>query len=134
MKKIWSLLISTLIASLFLPFNSAGQETRPAPALAELSEYRIKIGDTLQVSVDEHPELSKTVVVDGKGRISLPRIHTMKASGLSVMELITTIRQTLQPKIENPRVSVCVGCRMTPGRPGEMRDVVEPSRIQAKNK
>jgi len=105
---------------------------RPAPV--ERSEYGIKVGDTIQVTVYLRPELSKTVVVDGKGRINLPRIHTVKASGLSAADLAMTIRQELQKqeKIANPQVTVCVGCTVQPGRGGEMRDVVEPSQIQAR--
>jgi len=123
------LLNATLIAGLILPL-AVGQEMRPAPPSP--SDYRIKTGDSIQVVVAEHPEFSKTVVVDGKGRIKLPPV-TLRASGLSALELATTIRQELQKKVANPQVTICVGCTLTPARPGggEMRDVV-PSQVQVK--
>jgi hypothetical protein len=45
--------------------------------------YRIGVGDRIQLDVWRHPELTRTVVVDSKGDITLPSVHVVRVSGLS---------------------------------------------------
>ena len=70
--------------------------------------YRIGVGDRLQVDVWRHQELTKTVVVDRKGNITLPSGHVVKVSGLSPMDLASLVRHKLERKIPNPQVTVSV--------------------------
>jgi protein involved in polysaccharide export with SLBB domain len=125
--RLWILLGVTIIATFCFPSTSSEQETHPA-ALAGRSEYRIRVGDVIQITIyqHEHRELNKRVVVDDKGRISLPRLHTVKASGLTALDLAITIRQKLLKTTTNPQVAVTVG-DVGP----EMRDVVQPTQIRA---
>jgi hypothetical protein len=70
--------------------------------------YRIGVGDRIQVDVWRHPELTKTVVVDRKGNITLPSVHVVKVSGVSAMDLASLVRHKLESKIPNPQVIVTV--------------------------
>jgi|SRR5215813_7316382 len=47
-------------------------------------EYYIFPGDVLRISVAQHPELSKTVVVAPNGEIILPWLNGAKVAGLRV--------------------------------------------------
>ena len=59
-------------------------------------EYYISPGDILQISVDQHPAWSKTVVVRANGEINLPRLNAVKVAGLSVEAAANLLRQKLQ--------------------------------------
>jgi hypothetical protein len=85
----------------------SAQETQHSIAAA-VDTYWIGVGDQIQVDVWRHPEFSRTVVVDRKGNITLPSVHAVKASGLSVMDLAKLLRDKLRPLIPNPQVTVIV--------------------------
>ena len=70
--------------------------------------YRIGVGDRIQVDVWRHPELTKTVVVDRKGNITLPSVPVVQVSGLSPMDLASLVRHKFERKIPNPQVTVTV--------------------------
>lgn len=74
------------------------------------SSYRIDAGDVLRVDVAEHPTLSRErVIVLPDGRVSLPVIGPIAASGNTVESLAGAISQRLSAEnINNPRVVVAV--------------------------
>lgn len=89
-------------------------------AAAPRAEYRISPEDTLDVAVYQVDALTKTVQVDGSGRISLPLIGVIRASGLTVRELEVEIAKKLGSKyLQNPQVTVflreATGQRVTVG-------------------
>ena len=57
---------------------NAQEQRSIAPA-----DYRIGIGDVLQIDVWKHPEITRAIPVRPDGRISLPLINDVKVSGLS---------------------------------------------------
>jgi len=65
-----------LAASNSLPPPDATSQVRPGVA-----DYRIGPQDTLDISVDQLAELTKTVQVDTGGHILLPLIGQVQASG-----------------------------------------------------
>src|ERR1700740_1463184 len=73
-----------------------------------VNTYRIGVGDRIQLYVWRHPELTKTVVVDSEGNITLPSVRVVKVSGLSPMDLANLVRHKLERKIPNPQVTVAV--------------------------
>jgi protein involved in polysaccharide export with SLBB domain len=85
----------------------SAQETQHSIPAA-VNTYCIGVGDQIQVDVWRHPEISKTVVVDRKGNITLPSVHVVKASGLSAQDLANLVRHNLKRKIPNPQVTVSV--------------------------
>lgn len=71
--------------------------------------YRIGIGDLLQIEVYDEPDLTKEVRVLTDGDISFPLLGTITAQNLTVRELEKTIRERLAAKyIVNPQVTVFV--------------------------
>jgi polysaccharide export outer membrane protein len=82
-----------------------------SPAAAQVSEedglYRIRAGDTLQVSVLEDPNLGRQVLVRPDGYISLPIAGTVKAAGLTPERLETVLQQKFSRGFEiTPTVTV----------------------------
>lgn len=88
-----------------------------APAVAS-SEYRIGIGDTLQVFVWRNPEISTSATSSSEagrsagapvrpdGRISLPLVSDIVAAGKTPAELARDIEQRLSVYLRHPIVSV----------------------------
>jgi polysaccharide export outer membrane protein len=80
----------------------------PLPAQAEQTEYRIGPGDTLQVFVWNHPELTVTVPVRPDGVISTPLIKGVPAEGKTTEQLGKDLEKALSEYVRNPTVSVMV--------------------------
>jgi polysaccharide export outer membrane protein len=73
------------------------------------SEYKLGIGDRIQVLVAGHADLSGEFLVDGKGQFFMPLIEEVEAAGLNPAELEQTIVEKLKPDyLVNPRVNVQV--------------------------
>ncbi len=72
------------------------------------TEYRIGPGDTLQVFVWNHPELTVTVPVRPDGVISTPLIEGVPAEGKTPGELAKALEKALSEYVRNPTVSVMV--------------------------
>lgn len=71
-------------------------------------EYRIGKSDVLEINVWKEEDLTKTVRVRKDGKISLPLIDDVQASGRTPVELKKTIQRGLSEYIENPTVTVIV--------------------------
>lgn len=83
--------------------------TQAAPPMpAEQSEYRIGPGDTLQVFVWNHQELSVTVPVRPDGMISTPLIENMRADGKTPSQLARDMEKALSEYVRSPTVNVIV--------------------------
>lgn len=71
--------------------------------------YVLGAGDVLRVIVFGDEQLSGEFTIDASGRISLPLIQDVEASGHNVRELETIITDKLQPEyLNDPKVSVQV--------------------------
>ena len=89
----------------------ASQKTPQLPPLSDsglLSEYRIGVGDTLQISVWRNPELSLSVPVRPDGKISMPLIGDLIAADLTASQLSDNIVKGLASYVRNPQVTVIV--------------------------
>jgi hypothetical protein len=71
-------------------------------------EFRIGSSDVLQISVCQHPELSRTAVVNQDGNITLPPLDALKVDGLSVQAAADLLRRKLEPMLSTPQVTVTV--------------------------
>lgn len=96
-----------LIVFFLLPFSSIAQEANP---LAESKDdYVIGNEDVLAVSVWKEPDLSvKELVVRPDGKISLPLVNDIQASGLTPKQLQKQIEAKLKEFIAAPNVNVTV--------------------------
>lgn len=87
--------------------------TLPAPGREDLvaPDRPSFIGplDTLNVEVFNTPELTRDVVVDSGGRVSVPLVGTIDANGLTAPELATRIDAGLRGKyVRDPQVTVTI--------------------------
>ena len=86
------------------PGAKSETETKPAPP----SDYHIGPQDVLRIDVWKEPDISRTIPVRPDGKISLPLLNDVQASGLTAMQLAGSIREGLTKYITNPQVTVTV--------------------------
>jgi polysaccharide biosynthesis/export protein len=89
----------------------AGSNALPAPNRDDLtaSDRPSLIGplDTVQVDIFNVPELSRELQVDASGKIAMPLVGTIGASGKTSAELASTIEEALRGRyVRNPEVTV----------------------------
>ena len=76
---------------------------------AKSQDYRIGVGDLLQVEVYDEPDLTKETRVLTDGTISLPLLGSIRALGLTVGELQKEVTRHLAEKyLVDPQVTVFV--------------------------
>lgn len=71
-------------------------------------EFVVGKEDVLQVNVWREPELSSTVVVRPDGKITLPLVNEIQASGLTARQLQEQITAKLKDFVASPVVTVMV--------------------------
>lgn len=69
-------------------------------------EYVLVPGDTIDIVVLKHSEISRSCVVRPDGYISLPILDDVKAAGLTPMALDEKLTQLLSRRLLNPEVTV----------------------------
>src|SRR5262245_9517133 len=72
------------------------------------SEFKLGPDDKIQVFVWKEPELSTTVVVRPDGKVSLPLIGELTASGRTAAQLQGDVTVKLRQYVSNPTVNVIV--------------------------
>ena len=77
-------------------------------AKAYAKDYVIGDGDSLKISVWGNPELSITTTVRPDGKISIPALGEITASGLTPMELTKVLEKEMVKVIKTPIVTVIV--------------------------
>jgi polysaccharide export outer membrane protein len=75
-------------------------------AASESSEYVIGPGDSLQIFVWDHADLSTSVQVRPDGRISTPLVEDLQAAGRTSTELARDIEVVLNEYVRTPVVTV----------------------------
>jgi polysaccharide biosynthesis/export protein len=71
-------------------------------------DFVIGPGDTLNIFVWKEPELSKSVPVRPDGKISLPLVNDVQASGLTALQLKESLTEKFRQFIAEPSVTVTV--------------------------
>lgn len=117
------LLFTTLF---FLPLTHAQDTSKPAatPAPSEKAnatskainpvstaadaDYVIGPQDVVRIDVWKEAEISRTIPVRPDGKISLPLLNDIQASGLTALQLGKSIRDGLTKYLTNPEVTVTV--------------------------
>ncbi len=106
-----ALLIAVLSLSALALGGCASTKTTAAPAAAPdvaVDEYVIGPGDTVQIFVWQHPEVSVSLPVRPDGRISTPLVEDMPAVGKTPTNLARDIEIALAEYIRSPKVNVIV--------------------------
>jgi polysaccharide export outer membrane protein len=88
--------------------TSSSDNAPPLSDTGVLSEYRIGVGDALQINVWRNPELSLAVKVRPDGKVSMPLIGDLLAADLTAIQLSENIVKELNAYIRNPQVTVIV--------------------------
>ncbi|HVU03813.1 MAG TPA: polysaccharide biosynthesis/export family protein [Polyangiaceae bacterium] len=102
-----------VVASVALGCGTSGayvwyRDLPDAKTAAAPAEYRIGVGDTLNVRVYEQPSLTSDVKIRSDGRIGLPFIGEVAAAGKTPTALAQEIQARLTQFIVNPNVTVNV--------------------------
>lgn len=98
----------TLAALAGCSSGPTAQQIEAARAESASSEYMIGPGDTLQIFVWQHPDVSVTIPVRPDGRISTPLVEDLPAVGKTPTQLARDIEVALSDFIRAPTVSVIV--------------------------
>jgi len=84
--------------------DKKGAQAAPAPS----EEYRLGPGDKLRIEVYKDPQLSQSAQIRPDGKITLPLIGDLDATGRTPIELRDSIATSLKEYITNPTVTVIV--------------------------
>ncbi len=84
---------------------------KPQPELGSSdTTYKLAPGDKIKISIFNQPDLSGEFQLDGDGRIFLPLIGRVGASGLTAAELEKVLVERFKPDyLVNPRIFIQVG-------------------------
>jgi polysaccharide biosynthesis/export protein len=103
------LLVTALAALCTVAPQAASDDKKPvAQPPASADEYRVGPGDKLRIEVYKDTQLSQSVQVRPDGKITLPLVGDMEATGRTPIELRDTIAKSLKEYITNPTVTVIV--------------------------
>ena len=72
------------------------------------ADYKIGPQDVIRIDVWKEPDISRTIPVRPDGKISLPLLNDVQASGLTTMELAASLRESFSKYLNNPQVTVTV--------------------------
>lgn len=88
------------------PPSYNASEISDSAANSQSSDYSIGPGDTLQIFVWDHADLSTGVQVRPDGKISTPLVEDLQAAGRTSTELARDIENVLKEYIRSPVVTV----------------------------
>src|SRR5579864_4181608 len=88
--------------------KAAQPENRASVSMVDSKSYVIGDNDVLEIDVWKEKEISRTIPVRPDGKISLPLVGEIQASGMTPMQLQDDLTKRLKAYIENPEVTVIV--------------------------
>jgi polysaccharide biosynthesis/export protein len=88
--------------------KSTGDHGTAIKSAASADSYVIGANDVLAINVWKEPEVSRSVPVRSDGKISLPLVGELQASGQTPRQLEQEISKRLQSYISEPEVTVIV--------------------------
>ena len=105
-----TILILLVASAFFCPMWQAIASTDDTEGekISVEDEYIIGSADILEIHVWREPDLSRTIPVRPDGKITLPLLNDVQASGLTPLELKAGIEKGLAKFVESPTVSVGV--------------------------
>jgi polysaccharide biosynthesis/export protein len=92
-------------------YSSGASSEKPssvAPQGQAGAEYVIGPEDVLHIAVWKESDLTATLPVRPDGKISLPLLNDVQASGLTPLQLASSLTEKLKKYIADPRVTVVV--------------------------
>jgi polysaccharide export outer membrane protein len=100
--------MGTGVAAFAQDAQPANADPAPPTAAEVNSDYRIGPGDTLNVFVFNHPELSMPIPVRPDGKVSMPLVEDMPAAGKTSNQLARDLEVRLSEYLRAPKVSIMV--------------------------
>ena len=107
-----------VLAIIGLGLSAPAQTTATAPAKSaadvksvpsvDNDQYKIGAGDELYISVWKEPDLTRPVPVRPDGKITMPLVGDVQASGLTPHELEGNLTKQLSSFVSSPSVTVTV--------------------------
>jgi len=88
------------------PAGAAGPEN--GATLSVAADYHLALGDKLRIEVYRDAQLSQSVQIRPDGKITLPLVGDLEASGHTPIELRDVIARQLKEYMTNPVVTVIV--------------------------
>lgn len=103
-------ILSAAFTALFIAGCAIGPSLPEPPVKASQAdfEYKLSPGDQIEVNVWRNPEVSTKVPIRPDGRVTIPLIEDLQASGKTPAALAREIEQGLGKYIREPSVSVIV--------------------------
>ncbi len=107
-RKTWTAIVLLILALTAAASARQAGEAKPALPADSHNDYIIGESDLLAINVWHEPELTRVVPVRPDGKITLPLIGELQASGQTVDQLRDTIALKLAHFLEAPEVTVIV--------------------------
>ena len=112
MNRIWRFFLLVFTAFLTASCSAPSTAFKTSADLALMSgsnrEYRLQVGDEIQLKFYLSPELDQEVIVRPDGRISLQLLDDVAAVGLTPMELDRIVTEGYRTELRNPEITVIV--------------------------
>ncbi|MBI3307293.1 MAG: polysaccharide export protein [Candidatus Omnitrophica bacterium] len=97
------------LLALFTAYSAVGVCAQKGEQKRRAENYRIGVGDLLEIEVYDEPDLTKEVRILTDGTLSFPLLGSIQAEGLTVGELEKQVTSLLAAKyLVNPQVTVFV--------------------------
>jgi polysaccharide export outer membrane protein len=90
------------------PQRSDGTNSATNTQVATNTDYRLAPGDKLRIEVYKDPQLSQSLQIRPDGKVTLPLLGDIAASGLTSLELRDRVATQLKEYVTNPVVTVIV--------------------------
>jgi len=87
--------------------DTTSKANNPVSAVTD-ADYVIGPQDVVRIDVWKEPDISRTIPVRPDGKLSLPLLNDIQASGLTAVQLGKAIREGLTKYLTNPEVTVTV--------------------------
>jgi polysaccharide export outer membrane protein len=100
------LFLTTVAFASGLPREDDKKQAPQPPGTSD--EYRLGPGDKLRIEVYKDPQLSQSVQIRPDGKITLPLVGDVEASGRTPIELRDMLTTSLKEYMNNPTVTVIV--------------------------
>ncbi len=120
-----------MAVSLTLGAEPRPGDSEPEPPLN--NDYRIGVGDLLNIQVWKEADLTRSVPVRPDGKISFPLLDDIQAEGLTPLELKSVLTEKLKQYLSEPRVTVMVE-EINSYKVYVMGEVVTPGALVLKSK
>ena len=113
MKGLKELVIGSLVLIVAGCASDGGPPNLPPPtglgageASVLVDEYKMDVGDVVQITVWKNPDLSVSEPIRPDGMVAVPLVGDIMAAGLGPEELATNIEKKLRNYVKNPNVTV----------------------------